>query len=83
MNTSGESYAVIELVEFEAGKDVTREERFDDLSQLACVLVVLVHSQLGSEGLQLLQSSQVTAGAFFLFQVSVNDIPAKTISNFA
>ena len=83
VNTSGESDAMIELVEFKASKNVTRKERFDDLIQLARELVVLVDSQLRRQRFQMLQGLQVAAGALFLFQVGVNDIPAKTISNFA
>jgi hypothetical protein len=78
MNSTRKSDAVVILVEIKTTKDVTREQGLNNPSRLAGKLVVFVHSQLRTQSLQS-KTLQVVVSALFLFRMSVDNVPAKSV----
>ena len=78
MDASGKSDAVVQLVIFEAGKDVAGKQWLGDITHMPGELIVSIDSQFWGYRFQS-KSSQVAVGAFFLVGVSMNDVPVECI----
>jgi len=78
VDSTGESYFVIEVVESKTRKDITGEQWLNDTTQLSSELVALINKQLRIQSFQS-PCLQVAAGALLLFVVSTNNIPVNSV----
>src|SRR6185369_13768556 len=81
VNAAGKFYAVVRFVVAKTSKDISGKQRLNDTTRLASEFVVLVDVQLRTQNLQS-QRLQVSARAFFLVGMSVNNIPIEGVFGF-
>jgi hypothetical protein len=78
VDPSGKSHAVIVFIEPEAREDVTRKQGPGNPTYLPAEFVASIYSQLWTQSLYS-PSLQIDGRALFLFGMSMDHVPAKSI----